>query len=333
MKVAGASEGAPASPRLACKLSACTLDRCADGSGIVADDWQALNRATWDERVAVHLAPGGYDLAPLWAGNRRFDPIVEAELPRVQGRRVLHLQCHFGLDSLTLAQRGADVTGVDFSTAAIKEARRLTDELALKARFVRTDVYEAAAALGEPASFDVVFATWGTICWLPDIVAWAQLVRNFLKPGGALYFADAHPIALVFDDEGPIAGKPNWFAPYFGREPIVYEDDKDYANPAAKLQNKRQVNWIHPLTDILDAIQKAGLRLEWLHEHKRVPWRMYRAPGRRWRRHVDLARPRLAAALPQPAGDPRSLSGCGQAVTPRGRPCPASGGPRTARTA
>ncbi len=244
--------------------------------GSMADDWRALNRASWDERVAAHLAPGGYDLSSIRSGQRRFDAVVEGELPPVQGRRVLHLQCHFGLDTLTLAQRGADVTGVDFSVAAIEQARRLTEELALEARFVCSDIDGAGAALAEPSSYDLVFTTWGTICWFPDIVGWAKLVHGVLKPGGALYFADAHPVALVFDDGSPgVAGNPGWFAPYFGREPNAYEDDRDYANPNVTLQNKRQVNWIHPVSDILGALQSAGMRIEWMHEHARLPWRMF----------------------------------------------------------
>jgi SAM-dependent methyltransferase len=241
------------------------------------EDWRALNRASWDERVAVHLGPGGYDVDSLRAGRARLDAIVEAELGAVAGLRVLHLQCHFGKDSLVLAGRGADVTGLDFSAPAIEAARGLAAELGLPARFVQADLYDAAAAIAEPGSFDLVFTTWGTITWLPDIARWAQVVAHFLRPGGALYFADAHPVAYVFDDMAGVGaeGRPGWFAPYFGGEPLVYDDPSDYANPAAQLVNSRQVNWLHPLTDILGALHDAGLRFEWLHEHPRVTWRMF----------------------------------------------------------
>ena len=147
----------------------------------MTEDWRALNRANWDERVAAHLAPGGYDLASLRAGTRRLDRIVEAELAPVAGLRVLHLQCHFGLDSLTLAQRGADVTGLDFSAAAIHAARRLAAEAGLPTRFVQADLYDALEALPEPGSFDLVFVTWGTVCWLPDIATWAHIIAAFLN--------------------------------------------------------------------------------------------------------------------------------------------------------
>ncbi len=239
-------------------------------------NWQALNRANWDERVPIHL--GSYALAPLRAGKGHFKAIVGAELGPVTGLRVLHLQCHIGSDTLTLAQQGAVVTGLDFSAPAIDAARSLAAELNLAARFVLSDVYGAPEALPEPGGFDMVFTTWGTTVWLPDIRRWAEVVAYFLRPGGALYFADGHPTAYVFDDMAgtDAEGRPGWFAPYSGREPIPVEDPTDYSDPAARLTNQRQVNWIHPLGDMLGALQSAGLRLEWLREHPRIAWQMFR---------------------------------------------------------
>jgi SAM-dependent methyltransferase len=244
----------------------------------MADDWRELNRANWDERVAVHLGASGYDMAPLRAGRGRLNAIEEAELGPVGGLRLLHLQCHFGRDSLVLAGRGAEVTGLDFSGPAVVAARSLAAELGLAARFVQADLYDAPEAVPEPASFDLVYTTWGTITWLPDVARWAQVVAHFLRPGGALYFADAHPAALVFDDMAgaDASGRPGWFVPYFGDEPLILDDPSDYADPAARLANARQVNWLHPLGAILGALREAGLRLEWLREHPRVTWRMFR---------------------------------------------------------
>jgi len=242
----------------------------------MADDWQALNRANWDERVPVHL--GSYSLAPLRAGHGRLNAIEEAELGPVAGLRVLHLQCHFGADTLSLAQRGAVVTGVDFSAPAIDAARTLAAELGLAARFVLSDVYGAPQALPEHRGFDLVYTTWGTTTWLPDIGRWAEVVAGFLRPGGALYFADAHPTAYVFDDMAgtDAESRPGWFVPYFAREPLILDDPTDYADPAAHMANQRQVNWLHPLGDTLAALQGAGLRLEWLREHPRIAWQMFR---------------------------------------------------------
>jgi SAM-dependent methyltransferase len=243
-----------------------------------ARNWRALNRANWDERVAVHLKPAGYDLTSLRAGRGELNPVEEAEIGDVDGLKVLHLQCHFGADTLCLAQRGATVVGLDFSGAAIGAARALAGELGLsdRARFVQADLYDAPTAIAEPASFDLVFTTWGVTCWLPDIRRWAEIVAQFLKPGGRFYYADAHPAAYVFDDVTKLAdGRPGYFAPYFERQSIVMVEHKDYADPTAHLANATSVEWLHPLSDIVGGLIDAGLSLDWLHEHAQVPWRMF----------------------------------------------------------
>src|SRR5437763_5941544 len=125
-------------------------------------EWHRVNRANWDERVGVHIGPGGYDLSELRAGRGKLNAIEETELPPVEGRRLVHLQCHFGADSLTLAQRGAEMVGLDFSAPAIEVARKLAGELGLasRARFVHGDLYDALAAIPPPHGFDMVFVTW-----------------------------------------------------------------------------------------------------------------------------------------------------------------------------
>lgn len=252
------------------------------------DTWRRLNLANWDERVAHHLVAPSYELDSLRAGQGRLSPIEEAELGPVEGLRLLHLQCHFGRDSLTLAQRGAAVTGLDFSGEAIAAARRLAAELDLPARFVRSDLYAAREALPEPASFDRVFVSWGTICWLPDIAAWAGIVAWFLKPGGRFYFAEGHPAALVLDDlRRQPDGLPGLTYPYFGGAPLEIDDPRDYANAEARLVNGRTNEWLHPLGAVVSALIAAGLRLDFLHEHEAVPWRMFEAmtegPDGLWR--------------------------------------------------
>jgi len=243
-----------------------------------SEDWRNLNRLNWDERVAIHLDADIYDLTPLREGRGRLNPIEEAELGPVSSKRILHLQCHFGRDSLILAQQCAEVVGLDFSERAIDAARKIAAEIGLssQARFVLSDVYDAPIAIEEPGAFDIVFVTWGALCWLPDIRRWAEIVAHFLKEGGFLYLAEGHPTALVFDDAaaGP-DGKPGRFAPYFHREPLRMNDPRDYADPAVHLKNSRTVEWIHPLGEVVTAMLDAGLRLRWLHEHDRVPWRMF----------------------------------------------------------
>ena len=242
-------------------------------------DWREANRALWDERVAVHLAPGGYDVESLRAGRAKLNAIEERELGPVKGLRVLHLQCHFGRDSLILAQRGAaEVVGLDFSKPAVDTANKLAAEMNLPARFVHADLYDAPEAIPEPASFDLVFTTWGTIGWLPDVRGWAKIVAHFLKPGGVLYLADGHPAALVLDDSVPFPdGRPGFFAPYFEREPVVCQATTDYVNETAKLVNTTEYSWMHPLGETVTGLIENGMRLDWLHEHPTVTWRMFKS--------------------------------------------------------
>jgi len=259
-------------------------------------DWRQINRARWDEAVAIHLGPGGYDLTDLRAGQGRMNAIEEDELGPVAGLRVLHLQCHFGRDTLILAQRGAEVVGLDFSAPAVAAAQGLARELGLegRSRFVQSDLYAAREAIGATASFDLVYVTWGAINWLPDIAEWAHIVAYFLKPGGAVYLAEAHPVAYVFDDMArATTAMPGFFAPYFQAGPIAVDNPRDYIDPDARLANSRTLEFIHPLGSIVTALQDAGLRLEWLHEHDAITWRMfailvedarglYRWPDRPW---------------------------------------------------
>lgn len=192
------------------------------------------------------------------------------------GLRVLHLQCHFGRDTLLLAQAGADVVGLDFSGPAIEAARADSAALGIAARFVQADLYDALLVV-EPGSFDLVFTTWGTINWLPDIAAWGRVVAGALRPGGRVYFADIHPTALVFDDMAPGAdGRPGWFAPYFEADALHIDDASDYADPDARLQNSRTVQFMHPLGSVVGALLAAGMRLDWLHEHPRITWQAFR---------------------------------------------------------
>jgi SAM-dependent methyltransferase len=245
----------------------------------IPPDWRALNQANWDERVPIHLnAPNAYDIEVLRAGTDRLDPIAAACLGPVGGRRILHLQCHFGMDTLIMAQLGASATGLDFSPPAIVTAQSLAGELGLadRARFVEANVYDALTAIPEPGGFDRVFVSWGALCWLPDMAAWARIVAAFLTPGGYLALAEGHPTAYVFGDETASGdGKPGWYMPYLGREPMLEDREDDYADPTARLRNSRTVEFLHPLSDVLTALIEAGLRIDRFQEHDSVTWPMF----------------------------------------------------------
>ncbi len=241
------------------------------------DVWREANRANWDERTRLHLAPGGYDLDALSGGGARLNAIEEAELGPVAGLRVLHLQCHFGRDSLVLARRGAFVTGLDFSGEAIRAAQRLAEELGLagRARFVHADLYAAREALPEPGSFDRVFVTWGAINWLPDIAEWARIVGYFLRPGGALYLAEQHPTIFVLDDAMATPdGRPGWYWPYFAREALIEPAPRDYVGEQRRLSGPDYA-WAHPLGEVVTSLIEAGLRLCWLREHDALAWQAF----------------------------------------------------------
>src|SRR5438552_8965904 len=160
----------------------------------------AANRLNWDDRTAIHLRnqTGFYAIDRVKAGDDALRGCEDAELGAVSGKRLIHLQCHFGLDTIRLARRGAIATGLDFSPPAIAAARALAAELGVSVRFVEGNVYDAPALLEGP--YDIAFVTWGSIIWLPDIRRWARIVAGLLVPGGWLYLAEGHPLTLSLEE-------------------------------------------------------------------------------------------------------------------------------------
>jgi SAM-dependent methyltransferase len=237
--------------------------------------WQrafAANRAVWDGRAGVHRADatGFYRVAPFLAGEDVLYPIEAGEIGDVAGLDIAHLQCHIGLDSICLARRGARVTGLDFSAASIMQARRLNALAAAKVRFVEGNVYDAHALLG--GSFDMVYTTWGTTMWLPDINGWAKAAAALLKPGGRFYFADCHPGILCRDMvDGRLVLARQQRTPA-GR-PLVGASDVSYTGAA--VASGTTYEWIHPLEDILSALQAAGLVPTMIADHDVLPWRQF----------------------------------------------------------
>jgi SAM-dependent methyltransferase len=182
---------------------------------------------------------------------------------------VIHLQCHFGLDTLALARQGAIVTGLDFSPAAIEEARRLAATTGLPAQFVCADVYDARRAV--TGNFDIAYVTWGTICWLPDLAAWAQTIAALLEPGGFLYFADAHPNLLILEErDGRLVHEFALDTP--ADRPLVFDEPQTYTGDPTLLTASRTYQWIHSLSRIVTSLIDAGLTLDFLHEHATLPW-------------------------------------------------------------
>lgn len=224
------------------------------------------NRRLWDARTAAHLPSEFYDVAGFRAGGESLREVELAELGAdVAGRTLLHLQCHFGQDTLAWARRGATVTGLDFSAAAVEAARQLAADMQLPARFVEANVYDAAAALnGE--QFDIVFTSYGVLGWLPDLTRWATAAVACLKPGGVFYLAEFHPVVWMFDNDFQRIEYPYH---NFG---LIEEDEiGTYADREAPIQYK-SYGWNHGLGEVLSALIAAGLRIEFLHEFDYSPW-------------------------------------------------------------
>jgi SAM-dependent methyltransferase len=238
------------------------------------DERIAANRLNWDDRAKLHATDttGMYRIAEVLAGGDSLHAIEAGEIGDVSGKRLVHLQCHIGLDTISLAHRGAFATGLDFSSEAIASARGFAARAKRDVRFVQSNIYDAPAALG--ATFDIAYVTWGTICWLPDIFAWARVVADVLEPGGFLYFCDSQPATLCLEQ---IVGK---LVPHYAWRtaldaPIVMDDPTTYTGDARKLARTRTYEWIHPLSDILTALIEAGMTIEWLHEHEYLPSRLF----------------------------------------------------------
>lgn len=232
------------------------------------------NRKSWDERVAIHRRDetGFYDVQKVLDGGDKLNAIEASEIGDVKGLRIAHLQCHFGLDSICLARRGASVVGLDFSSAAIKEAGALATQLAVDAQFVEGNVYDARKLLS--GDFDMVYVTWGAINWLPDIAQWAKVVASLLKSGGRLYLAESHPNILPFDwVDGRVAPRFDWRTPKDA--PIIEDTENTYTGSADILVNKKVYEWQHPLSDIINGLIAAGMSLDWLHEHAALTWPLF----------------------------------------------------------
>ena len=223
-------------------------------------------RRNWNERTPIHAASKFYDVAGFKSGRITLTDIEIDEVGPVAGKSLLHLQCHFGMDTMSWARLAATVTGVDISDAAIELARQLNEELGLDARFVRANLYDLPTVLHE--KFDIVYTALGALCWLPDLDTWAQVVANILKSGGMLYIFDGHPTSHIFESasmpDGGYQLKPA-HSYFFDPEGIHY-DGGGFTYTGSQTLESPSYEWQHSMSDILNAIVGAGLRIEWLHE-------------------------------------------------------------------
>lgn len=227
------------------------------------------NRLNWDDRVDIHFDSVDHDVEGFVAGRRSFPGVDLEEVGDVNGRSLVHLQCHFGMDTLSWARLGARAVGVDFSLRAIERARELARRMNLSARFVEADVHDAPTALAE--RFDIVYVSLGAICWLPSITRWASVVRALLAPGGMLYIRDVHPVLWATESSAP--GKLELVGSYFESETPFTETSAETYAGAGCVANERTYEWNHGLGEIVQAILDEGLTVERLLEHRWATWR------------------------------------------------------------
>jgi len=241
-----------------------------------------VNRANWDDRVPHHVAGDFYDVPGFVAGTSSLDKFEIEEIgTMVRDRTLVHLQCHFGLDTLSWARLGATVTGLDFSAPAVAAAKELAAAAGLQARFVKGNVYDAPRLLGE--QYDVVYTGKGAINWLPDIQRWAGVLAAVCKPGGSLYVSEFHPFSWVFADENLDVV----YSYFHSSEPLVFDEQGTYTDPDAEHEHTRTLEWAHPVGDVISALAAAGFRIEFLHEFahthfQRWPFLRRVGPARRY---------------------------------------------------
>ncbi|MGB7124139.1 MAG: class I SAM-dependent methyltransferase [Thermoplasmata archaeon] len=227
------------------------------------------NRKKWAALVPVHLKSRYYSVDKFKAGKSSLSNLDLAEVGKVRGKSLLHLQCHFGMDTLSWARLGALVTGVDFSLEAIRAAQALSRELGIPARFVCADIYDLPRRL--KGDYDIVYTSHGVLCWLPDLARWGRVVAKYLRPGGAFHLIESHPFTQLLDSEG---SRPalNTNRRYFndGR-PTHYKDDFTYAD--GKIPRPMDVYvWPFSLSGVINALTAAGLRVEYVREFPFCDW-------------------------------------------------------------
>lgn len=228
-----------------------------------------VNKETWNKKVSVHAQSEMYNMKSFKAGKTSLMPYELTALGDVDGKSLLHLQCHFGQDTLSWSRMGANCTGVDLSDEGIKLAKQLNDELKLDAKFLCCNVLETSNHITD--TFDIVFTSYGTIGWLPDLKPWAQMIAERLNVGGVFYMVEFHPILWMFDYAD---GKPKMTYHYSQKEVIYEEYEGTYADSESKIISK-EYGWNHGLSEVVNSLVEAGLQIEFLNEHDESPYNVF----------------------------------------------------------
>jgi ubiquinone/menaquinone biosynthesis C-methylase UbiE len=230
-------------------------------------DYININKKTWNNKTDFHIASEFYDMQGFLDGKSTLNSIELDLLGDVTGKRILHLQCHFGQDTMTFSRMGAKATGVDMSDKAIERAREFAAKLNLDTTFVCCDIYEAPKFIDE--KFDIVFTSYGTIGWFPDLDKWAKVISHFLNPAGKFIMADFHPVVWMFDNDFK-----EIFYNYFNIEPIIENESGTYADKEAELSTQT-ITWNHPTSELLNSLINHGLEINCFNEYDYSPYNCF----------------------------------------------------------
>ncbi|WP_216616423.1 class I SAM-dependent methyltransferase [Marinifilum caeruleilacunae] len=223
------------------------------------------NRESWNELTALHAGSSFYDLEGFKNGKSSLNHIEIEELGDIKGKKILHLQCHFGMDTLSLARLGAEVVGVDISDASIAKAKELASELDIPARFIRSNVYELENVLDE--TFDIVYTSYGAINWLDDLDKWAKIIRSYLQPIGIFYMVEFHPFIYTLNDDSEISDS------YFKSDALESVVEQSYTDQSEISGKKlKHIEWHHSLSEVINSLISNDLKLEFLNE---FPYQVY----------------------------------------------------------
>ena len=231
------------------------------------NDYKTINKALWNAKTDIHISSEFYNNEQFLAGKSSLNDIEIDLLGDVKGLKILHLQCHFGQDTISLTRMGANCVGIDISDKAIDYANKTAKELNIDAAFIACDLYDAPNYCNE--KFDIVYTSYGTIGWLPDINKWAEVITNFLKPGGKLVFVEFHPVVWMFDENFE-----NIPYRYFQDEAIVEVEEGTYAEKGADIKQK-SISWNHGLAEVMTSLIDKGLHIDNFQEFDYSPYNCF----------------------------------------------------------
>lgn len=226
-----------------------------------------INRNSWNNRTEIHLKSEFYDLDRFLSGKTSLNEIELKLLGDIKGKTILHLQCHFGQDTISLSRMGAEVTGIDLSDKAIESAVQIAQETHSNAKFICCNIYDLPKHLDQ--QFDIVFTSYGTIGWLPDLDRWAKIISTFLKPNGRFVFVEFHPVVWMFDDNFEKIAYS-----YFNSGAITETESGTYADKTAEI-TQSYVMWNHGISEVINSLIKNGLEIKSLDEFDYSPYNCF----------------------------------------------------------